>query len=99
MSVAPATTNWSRQIQHICPSSVRLEFSRRAVKQTHAEMLFKLRKPSGGCSLGRTVFSSDARKGSSLNHPHQVIESTRSIDFQKKFKSHSKINALIGGGK
>jgi hypothetical protein len=65
------------------------------VKQAHAEMLFKLRKPSGGCSLGRTVFSSGARKESGLNHPHQDFENTRSIDFQKKFKGHSKRSAVI----
>jgi len=77
MSVASATTNWSRQIQHICPSSVRLEFSRRAVKQTHAEMLFELPKPSSDCSLGQSAFTGDGRKGSSLNHPQRDFERTQ----------------------
>jgi CubicO group peptidase (beta-lactamase class C family) len=85
MSVASATTNWSRQVQHICPSSIRRSFRVR----------FKPRNLSGGCSLGRTAFTGDGSKGSSLNHPHQDFESTRSIDFQKKFKGHSKRSPVI----
>ena len=56
------------------------------MKQTHAEMLFKLRKPAGDCSLGRTAFTGEGKKRKQSQHQHQGFENTRSIDFQKKIQ-------------